>query len=152
MQKPAVPSKLPGWITDHLQRYLATNGEDGYWWDATQGGGQGVAPTLLLTTTGRKTGRALTMPLIFGMSGKSYVVVASKGGAPQHPAWYLNLQAEPHVQVQVKGDRFGAQARTVTGPARAQLWDEMVKIYAPYAAYQQKTSREIPIVALERLT
>jgi deazaflavin-dependent oxidoreductase (nitroreductase family) len=151
MEKQTLPSKLPGWIQDHLQRYLATNGEDGYLWDAKLGGGEGMVPTLLLTTTGRKSGKPLVLPLIFAMSGNSYVIVASKGGAPEHPAWYLNLQANPLVHVQVKGDRFEARARTVTGPARAQLWDQMVELYGPYADYQKKTSREIPLVALDRV-
>jgi deazaflavin-dependent oxidoreductase (nitroreductase family) len=150
MKELSIPSSLPGWINDHLQRYLATNGEDGYWWDAKFGGGQGMVPTLLLTTTGRKSGKPLTLPLIFGMSGSSYVVVASKGGAPEHPSWYLNLQNNPTVQVQVKADRFAARARTIQGPSRQQVWDQMVKLYGPYADYQKKTSREIPLVALDR--
>src|SRR5271167_2141752 len=103
---------LPAWIQDHLSRYIATDGADGYLWDASLGGGKGLVPTLLLTTTGRKSGRVLTLPLIFGRSGANYVVVASKGGAPAHPAWYLNLQAKPEVQLQVKADKFTALAHT----------------------------------------
>ena len=113
--------ELPGWIKDHLDRYIATNGEDGYLWDASLGGGKGMIPTLLLTTTGRKSGRELTLPPIFGQSGSDYVVVASKGGAPAHPAWYLNLDAEPKVHVQVKADKFTARRffykRSVLGKA-----------------------------------
>lgn len=144
-------TKLPGWIADHLRRYLATNGADGYLWDAKLGGGEGLVPTLLLTTTGRKSGRPLTMPLIFGMSGKHYVLVASKGGAPQHPAWYLNLAANPEVGVQVKAEKFKARARTATGAERTRLWEQMVALYSPYADYQKKTDRQIPVVVLERL-
>jgi deazaflavin-dependent oxidoreductase (nitroreductase family) len=147
-QRPA-SSKLPAWISDHLNRYIATNGADGYLWDATLGGGQGMVPTLLLTTTGRKSGQALTMPLIFVEHGKAHVVVASKGGAPQHPAWYLNLQANPAVTVQVKDRKFSARARTTFGPERAALWSRMVKLYAPYETYQTKTKREIPVVVLD---
>ena len=106
------PSELPSWIKEHVSRYIATNGEDGYMWDASLGGGKGMVATLLLTTTGRKSGKALTLPLIFGRSGADYVVVASKGGAPAHPAWYLNLEANSLVQVQVKADKFAASAHT----------------------------------------
>ena len=82
MAEPSGSKELPDWIKNHLERYIATNGEDGYLWDASLGGGKGMVPTLLLTTTGRKSGRELTLPLIFGTSGPDYVVVASKGGAP----------------------------------------------------------------------
>jgi len=143
-------SKLPAWIRDHMSRYIATNGEDGYWWDATLGGGIGQVPTLLLTTTGRKSGHASTLPLIFGRHGDEYAVVASKGGAPAHPAWYLNLTAAPDVRVQVKGDVFAARARTASAAERAALWPQMVGIYAPFEQYQQKTDRQIPIVLLSR--
>lgn len=140
--------ELPDWIKDHLARYIATDGEDGYLWDASLGGGTGLVPTLLLTTIGRKSGKSLTMPLIFGRSGSDYVVVASKGGAPAHPAWYLNLEADPRVEVQVKGEKFTAQAHTANPSERAALWPKMVQIYAPYAQYQTKTAREIPVVIL----
>jgi proline iminopeptidase len=142
------PSELPAWIKDHLSRYLATDGADGYLWDASLGGGKGLVPTLLLTTVGRKSGKVLTLPLIFGQSGPNYVVVASKGGAPTHPAWYLNLQANPKVQVQVKAAKFAAHAHTAVGEERAALWAKMVEIYGPYAQYQTKTDRQIPVVVL----
>jgi deazaflavin-dependent oxidoreductase (nitroreductase family) len=145
-------SKAPlNWIQEHLNRYLATNGAEGYLWDASVGGGKGMVPTLLLTTVGNKSGRVLTMPLIFGRSGSDYVVVASKGGAPTHPAWYLNLQAQPEVEVQVKGEKFKARARTAAGEERASLWARMVGIYGPYAQYQVKTDRQIPVVVLTRM-
>ena len=142
--------KLPGWIQDHMARYIATDGADGYLWDASLGGGKGMIATLLLTTIGRKSGKTLTLPLIFGQSGAEYVVVASKGGAPAHPAWYLNLQANPEVKVQIKGDKFTARARTANPQERAALWPKMVAIYGPYADYQTKTDREIPVVILKR--
>jgi deazaflavin-dependent oxidoreductase (nitroreductase family) len=91
------------------------------------------------------------LPLIFGQSGPDYVVVASKGGAPAHPAWYLNLEANPDVEVQVKADKFKARARTATGTERAALWAKMVDIYPPYADYQKKTDRQIPLVVLQRV-
>ena len=151
MAEPAKSSGLPTWIQDHLSRYLATNGEDGYLWDSSIGGGKGMVPTLLLSTEGRKSGTVLTLPLIFGQSGPDYVVVASKGGAPAHPAWYLNLEANPDVEVQVKADKFSARAHTATSAEHAALWDKMVDIYPPYADYQKKTDRQIPLVVLKRV-
>jgi deazaflavin-dependent oxidoreductase (nitroreductase family) len=140
--------ELPDWIKNHLARYIATDGADGYLWDASLGGGKGLVPTLLLTTTGRKSGNALTLPLIFGRSGPNCVVVASKGGAPTHPSWYLNLQANPEVRVQVKGEIFTARAHTADAQERAALWPKMVEIYGPYEQYQAKTDRQIPVVVL----
>ena len=148
MAEPNASSELPSWIQNHISRYLATDGADGYLWDASLGGGKGMVPTLLLTTVGRKTGRILTLPLIFGRSGKDYIVVASKGGAPAHPAWYLNLQAKPEVQLQVKAEKFAARAHTADAAERALLWPKMVEIYGPYAQYQTKTDRQIPVVVL----
>lgn len=147
-----IPEYLPDWIRDHLRRYLESDGEDGHMWDASLGGGTGMVPTLILTTTGRKSGQPLMLPLIYGEADGAYVIIASKGGAPTHPAWYLNLDANPEVHVQVKGDRFRARASTVSGDERARLWDTMVGIYAPYTDYQVAAGgREIPVVKLERL-
>ena len=151
MAEPNKDRELPAWIADHLNRYLATDGEEGYLWDASLGGGKGLVPTLLLTTVGRKSGKTLTLPLIFGRSGPNYVIVASKGGAPTHPAWYLNLHATPEVQVQVKAEKFKARAHTAEGAERAALWPMMVEIYGPYAQYQTKTDRQIPVVLLKRI-
>jgi len=151
MAEPSASRELPDWIKDHLSRYLASGGEDGYLWDASIGGGKGKVPTLLLTTVGRKSGKVLTLPLIFGQSDADYVVVASKGGSPAHPAWYLNLEAKPEVQVQVKADKFTARAHTATGAERATLWTKMVELYGPYADYQKKTDRQIPVVVLKRV-
>jgi deazaflavin-dependent oxidoreductase (nitroreductase family) len=149
MAEPNKSRELPAWIKDHLTRYLATDGVDGYLWDASLGGGKGLVPTLLLTTTGRKSGSVLTLPLIFGRSGPDYVVVASKGGAPTHPAWYLNLQTNPEVEVQVKAEKFTARAHTAEGAERTALWRKMVEIYGPYEQYQTKTDRQIPVVVLK---
>ena len=151
MSETRISDTLPGWIKDHLQRYLATDGADGHLWDATLGGGSGMVPTLLLGTRGRRSGRSLTLPLIYGRHGDHYVVIASKGGAPSHPAWYLNLDAHPIVEVQVKAERFSARARTATGAEREQLWKQLVGIYHPYEKYQAATTREIPVVVLERI-
>lgn len=146
-----VQANLPKWIGDHLRRYVESDGADGHMWDSAPVGGPGPIPTLLLTTTGRRSGQSGIMPLIYGKTDKGYVVVASKGGAPQHPGWYLNLVAHPEVEVQVIAERFRAKARTATGEERAELWKKMATIYPPYNAYQAKTEREIPVVVLERM-
>ncbi len=86
-----------------------------------------------------------------GRNGGHYVVVASKGGAPQHPEWYLNHLTHPEVHVQVLADRFRAQARTATPEERARLWPRMADIWPAYNEYQAKTDREIPLVILERI-
>ena len=109
-----------------------------------------MIPTLLLATRRRRSGDYLTLPLIYGETEGGYVIVASKGGAPKHPAWYHNLVADPEIRVQVRADRFAARARTTAGSEREVLWGRMVMIYSPYADYQAKTAREIPVVVLER--
>jgi deazaflavin-dependent oxidoreductase (nitroreductase family) len=128
---------------EHVDRYVATDGEDGHEWEGTQ--------TLLLTTTGRRSGEPRVQPLIYGKSGDDYLVVASKGGAPQHPGWYLNLEANPDVEVQVKGEKFKARARTAGPDEKPRLWPIMTKEWPAYDDYQQKTDRDIPVVVLERM-
>ncbi len=129
---------------EHVRRYQETNGDVGYVWQ------DGVL-TLILTTTGRRSGQPRSNALIFGEDGDHYLVVASKGGAPKHPGWYLNLVAHPEVEVQVKDDRFRARARTAEGTERERLWTLMTGIWPDYDAYQRRTDREIPVVVLERL-
>jgi deazaflavin-dependent oxidoreductase (nitroreductase family) len=121
-------------------------------WDSSVAGGPGPISTLLLTTKGRKSGRELVLPLIYGKTPTGYAVVASKGGAPAHPAWYLNLVADPNVRLQVGPEKLRARARTATGAERASLWKQMAKLFPPYDAYQQRTEREIPVVVLERVS
>lgn len=128
---------------EHVRRYRETDGEEGHEWRGTI--------VLLLTTTGRKSGEPRTMPLIYQPDGDNYVVVASKGGWEHHPAWYLNLEANPDVEVQVKADRFKARARTAEGEERARLWKLMAATWPQYDDYQKKTDREIPVVVLERV-
>jgi deazaflavin-dependent oxidoreductase (nitroreductase family) len=127
---------------EHVRRYRETNGEVGYLW-------MGVK-TLILTTIGRRSGDPRPKPLILGQDGDAYVVVASKGGAPHHPDWYLNLVDHPEVEVQVKGDRFRARARTAVADERERLWKLMTGIWPAYDEYQEKTDRQIPVVVLER--
>jgi deazaflavin-dependent oxidoreductase (nitroreductase family) len=151
MAEISIPDYLPDWIRDHVRRYLESDGADGHMWDSSIAGGLGPIPTLLLTTTGRRSGRPLTLPLIYQETESGYAIVASKGGAPSHPAWYLNLTAHPEVEVQVVARRFAAKARTATGAERSALWDRMAAIYPPYTDYQARTEREIPVVVLEPL-
>jgi deazaflavin-dependent oxidoreductase (nitroreductase family) len=128
---------------EHIKRYLATDGAEGHDW-------QRGAPVLLLTTTGRRTGQARIHPLIYQPHGDAYLVVASRGGAPSHPDWYRNLSANPRVQVQVRGERFAARARTATPAEKPELWRKMVAIWPDYEQYQHRTDRDIPVVVLER--
>jgi len=149
---PVVSSTLPDWIRDHLTRYIDSNGEDGYWWDPGVSIGRpdlNKVPTLLLTTVGRKSGKHYTAPLIFGRSGDSYVVVGTKGGSPEHPAWYLNLLANPEAGLQVKADRFLARARRAEGEEREKLWEMMTSFWPLYEVQVTQTEREIPIVVLD---
>jgi deazaflavin-dependent oxidoreductase (nitroreductase family) len=128
---------------EHIERYEATDGEEGYDW-------RNGTSILVLTTTGRRSGEARKNALIFRPHGDDYLIVASKGGAPEPPDWYRNLQDNPDVQVQIKGDKFAARARTATADEKPQLWQEMLEVWPDYADYQQKTDREIPVVVLER--
>jgi deazaflavin-dependent oxidoreductase (nitroreductase family) len=136
------PQVLPAWIAEHLKKYQATNGADGHIWNGV--------PTLLLTTTGRKSKQPIVLPLIYGKDGDRYLIVASRGGAPDHPGWYKNLVAQPAVKLQVAADKFAARASTAKGAERARLWSLMTKIWPAYDEYQSKTKREIPVVILER--
>jgi deazaflavin-dependent oxidoreductase (nitroreductase family) len=127
---------------EHVERYRETDGEEGHDWNGTT--------VLVLTTTGRQSGQPRSTPLIYGTHGDDYLVVASKGGAPEHPAWYLNLSADPEVEVQVLGDRFHGHARTATAEEKPELWSTMTKSWPAYDEYQTKTDREIPVVVIER--
>jgi deazaflavin-dependent oxidoreductase (nitroreductase family) len=126
----------------HVKAYRETDGAEGHDWNGTQ--------TILLTTTGHRSGEARTVPLIYGRDGENYLVVASKGGADEPPAWYVNLQADPVVEVQDHGDVFKARARTATDEEQARLWPVMTKEWPAYDEYQTKTDRKIPVVVIER--
>jgi proline iminopeptidase len=128
---------------EHVRRYRETDGEEGYIW-------REGSTILLLTTTGRATGEERTTPLIFGLDGDNPVIVASKGGAPEHPGWYRNLVKNPAAEVQIKGERFPVRARDAEGEERGRLWKMMNGIWRHYDSYQEKTERQIPVVVLER--
>ncbi len=127
---------------EHVRRYRETGGEEGYLWNG--------ATCLVLTARGRKSGKTRDIPLICGFDDDRCVVVASKGGAPEHPRWYLNLVADPSCEVQVKRDRFRAIARTAEGAERERLWKVMTEVWPNYDQYAERTTRVIPVVVLER--
>jgi deazaflavin-dependent oxidoreductase (nitroreductase family) len=131
---------VPLYGQEHVDRYLATGGEEGHDWQGTQ--------TLILETTGRKSGKQRLTPLIYGRHGNDYLVVASKGGTPENPDWYHNLAANPEVEIQVKGEKMRAHARTATPDEKAELWSIMTKEWPDYDEYQTKTDRDIPVVVL----
>ncbi|WBB59647.1 nitroreductase family deazaflavin-dependent oxidoreductase [Streptomyces sp. WMMC500] len=131
------------WVAEHTRTYLASGGTEGHQRDG--------AYTLLLATTGRRTGMPRRTALIYGTSGDDYVVVASKGGADVDPAWFLNLVAEPVVGVQVGTRRFTARARVASADERPALWEQMVGILPHYEEFARKTAREIPVVLITPL-
>ncbi len=128
---------------EHVRAYLETGGEYGHDW-------RNGSSTLLLTTKGRRSGAPRVNALIYGEHGDDLVVVASKGGKPRHPSWYLNLQRDPEAEVQVLGERFPVRARDATPDERPELWRLMTQEWTAYDAYQERTDREIPVVVLEK--
>lgn len=127
---------------EHVTRYQETDGAEGHDWQGTV--------TLLLTTKGRRSGEERTTPLIYQPEGDAYVIVASKGGADDDPLWFKNIEADPQVKVQVKGDRFTAHARVARPDEKPALWRKMTAVWPDYDEYQKKTDRAIPVVVLER--
>jgi deazaflavin-dependent oxidoreductase (nitroreductase family) len=128
------------WVAEHTRKYLDSGGTEGHESDGVY--------TLVLATTGRRTGEPRRTCLIYGTSGDDFVVVASKGGADDDPAWFKNLQAEPSVGVQVGTRRFTARARVASAAEREPLWTRMARIFPLYEEYAQKTDRVIPVVLL----
>ena len=128
---------------EHVRRYRETAGEVGHIW-------REGSTILLLTTTGRTSGEQRTTPLIYAEDDDRYVIVASKGGAPEHPGWYRNIEKHPDVELQVEDAVFPARARTATGEERDRLWRKANEVWPHYDEYALKTDREIPVVVLER--
>jgi proline iminopeptidase len=151
MTEAKLAPSLPQWMIDHSNRYLSSGGTDGHMYTMNMPGRPALTvPSLLLTTTGRKTGAKYIFPLFYGRAGDGYIVVASKGGAPQHPKWYLNILAHPEVEIQVGTAKIKAKARTASGEERARLWETALEFWPPYADYQKKAEgREIPVVVLD---
>ena len=132
------------WVADHTRQYVETGGDDGHDWNGV--------PCLVLTTRGRRTGRARRTALIYGRDGDRFVVVASKGGSDRHPLWYLNLLEDPEVLVQVGRRVLPAVAHPAGAEEKAKLWSLMTRIWPDYDSYQAKTKRDIPVVVLEPAT
>jgi proline iminopeptidase len=128
---------------EHVRRYRETGGEVGHIWKEG-------STILLLTTTGRTSGEPRTTPLIYAEDGDRYVIVASKGGAPDDPGWYKNLSRDPDVELQVLDEVFPARARTADGEERERLWARANEVWPHYAEYAERTDRRIPVVVLER--
>ncbi len=132
-----------GWVAKHIQTYVESGGKTGHRWNGVN--------TLLLTTRGRTTGVLHRTALIYGQDGDRYLVVASAGGAKDHPNWYKNLAKHPEVTVQVGPDVFKARARTANAKEKPPLWKTMAGIFPQYNTYQKRTKRDIPVVILERV-
>ena len=142
--------KMQEWQVEHTNLYLSSGGTDGHIMKRTPPGYPEMdVPSLLLTTTGRKSGEKFIFPLFYDETGNSYIIVASKGGAPDHPGWYKNLVTNPDVEVQIGTKKLKARARTASGTERAQLWKKALKFWPSYADYEKKTECQIPVVVLD---
>jgi F420H(2)-dependent quinone reductase len=144
-----LPEAMPMWIKDHVELYLSEP-EKAHLWDSTIGGGPGPLPTLLLIARGAKSGKLRPLPLLYQEIDGKYVVIGSKGGAPAHPGWYVNLKANPECEIRVGAKRMRARARTASGEERTRGWSKMAAMYPPYDDYQKRAgSRQIPVVVLD---
>jgi deazaflavin-dependent oxidoreductase (nitroreductase family) len=128
---------------EHVRVFRETNGARGYHW-------RRGTTILLLTTKGRKSAQERTSPLIHRTDGDRWVIVASKGGAPEHPGWFQNLEADPEATIEVPGEKVPVRARVATGDERDRLWQLMTEVWPDYDRYQTRTGRQIPVVILER--
>lgn len=137
---PKVHDSPNAWVAEHIRRFKETGGRP-----------RPGVNDLLLTTRGRRTGELRRTALVYERDGDRYVLAASNRGSDHHPAWYLNLLADPYVTVQVGTETFTARARPATAEERPHLWRLMVSAMSEYAAYQQRLTREIPVVLLERV-
>jgi deazaflavin-dependent oxidoreductase (nitroreductase family) len=142
-QNDLITNGPPGNVERHIRAYVETDGRNGHRW-------RDGALALLITTIGRKTGLRRRTALIYGMDGDQFIIVASRRGHNQHPAWYLNLLTHPEIEVQVGPDKFTALARTASPVERERLWPMMVSIWPSFSKYQIKTDRVIPVVVLTR--
>jgi deazaflavin-dependent oxidoreductase (nitroreductase family) len=142
-QDETVEDSPADWVGDHVRRYVATDGADGAIFNGYD--------ALLITTRGRRSGTLRRTALLYGRDGDRVIIVASNGGAAAHPNWYLNLVADPAVEIQIGAERFRGRAHTASAQERPRLWELMANIFPLYAEYQRKTDREIPVVVVERV-
>jgi deazaflavin-dependent oxidoreductase (nitroreductase family) len=136
------------WKEEHLTMYLRSGGAEGHIMDVTDIGGHKFTTMLLLKYVGRKSGKTMITPLIYGDIGGEVVIVASKGGADQHPAWYLNIMDSTEIGIQIATQAFRGTCREPRGAERAKVWDFIVGVFPPYKNYQASTAREIPLVMI----
>jgi proline iminopeptidase len=151
MSEAKLAPNMPQWMVDHTHQYLNSGGKEGHIYKVRREGVPEMdVPSLLLITTGRKSGEKYIFPLFYGDVGNSYLIIASKGGAPEHPGWYKNLLANPEAEVQVGTRKVRVKARTVSGDERKRLWAQALTFWPFYADYEKKAgSREIPVVVLD---
>lgn len=142
---------MPKWMVDHTDLYLKSGGKEGHMYKIKLPNlPEREVPSLLLTTVGRKSGQKYLFPLFYGRHGGSYYIVASKGGAPEHPGWFRNIVANPEVEIQVGTETLKAKARIAEGAEREAMWTDALTFWPPYADYQVKAgSRQIPVVVLD---
>lgn len=138
------------WVEKHIKLYLEDPEKAHDWDSSTVGSAAGILPTLLLISKGRKSGEDRMLPLIYKKIGNSYVIIASKGGAPAHPSWYLNLVATPQARIHAGKQQLDVVARTASGDERSKAWAELAEVYPPYDEYRERAEpREIPVVMLD---
>ena len=150
MAEAKLAPNLPAWMQEHANRYISSGGTDGHMYKMNQPGRpEMTVPSLLLTTTGRKSGEKFVFPLFYGKTGDSYIVVASKGGAPEHPGWYRNILADPAVEVQAGKTKVQARARTASGEERDRFGKRRWNSGRRTRSIKRKHEREIPVVVLD---
>ena len=144
-----LPEGMAKLMRDHVELYLS-DPDKAHLWDSTIFGGPGPLPTLLLIARGAKSGKLRPLPLLYQELDGKYVVIGSKGGAPTHPGWYVNLKANPECEIRIGSKRIRARARIASGEERTRDWKKMAEMYPPYDEYQKRAgSRQIPVVVLE---
>ena len=137
------------WKTEHLEMYLSSGGAQGHIMDITPVGGHNMTTHCMIRFKGRKSGKTIITPLIYGDIGGEVVVCASKGGADHHPNWYLNLISGPRVDFQVATQAFRATWREPSGAEREKVWQFMVDVFPSYRTYQDSTSRKLPLIMMK---
>lgn len=145
----AITEVRKDWMTEHREMYLRSGGAQGHIMDITAVGGHAFTTHCMIKYAGRKSGKVFITPLIYGDIGGEVVIVASKGGADQHPAWYVNIRDSDAVEFQVGTQAFRAAWREPVGEERTKVWNFMVDVFPSYAAYQSNTERQIPLVMMK---
>jgi deazaflavin-dependent oxidoreductase (nitroreductase family) len=144
----AIRETRKDWVSEHREMYLGSGGVQGHIMDITAVGGHAFTTHCMIKYTGRKSGKVFITPLIYGDIGGEVVIVASKGGADEHPAWYLNIRDSELVDLQIATQAFRATWREPHGDERTKVWAFMVDVFPAYAAYQASTERLIPLVMM----